>query len=228
MIRLFSLAAVAVLTVGTAVASAAPITFSGLDNPRGTLTNSLLAETQFKAALSVFGTETVDAFVSPTNNPTLVFGATGVTATTSNTQALSAGSFAVSSPNYLVSVTGDDVFTFSQAVNGFGTFLLSLGTNTVATTLTFTLENTVLATSQSVNTATFGPNFGDTMVYFGVFDAASPFNRVTVHTSNENDVFEYDNLTAGLASATPVPEPGSLALFVTGAVGLLARRRERR
>ena len=56
------------------------------------------------------------------------------------------------------------------------------------------------------------------MAYFGIIDAANPFNRVTVQASNDGNLFSYDDLTAGFArpAAQVIPEPGTLALLPRG------------
>ncbi len=217
---------VVLLLLAASPTSASPITFSGLDNPRGTLTNSLAAETQFKAALGVFGTETVDSLAG--NDPTLAFGATGVTATAGGTVVATFGP--VSSPQVLQDNAA--VFTFNQPVQGFGTFLIDLGTLLSNTTLTFILDNTVLNTTQSVNAGTFGPNADFfNVAFFGVIDVASPFNRVTVQASSQgpgSDAVFYDNLTAGFAADAAVPEPASLLLLGTGLLAAAGAKRYRR
>jgi hypothetical protein len=207
----------------------AAITFFGLDNPRGTLTNSLQAESDFLTALSSFGTDNVDLFPHGTPDPLLVFGATGVTATAGNTFVDAINFTPVSAPNVLWDGFGNEneVFIFNMPVHGFGTFLLGLGTNTT-TTLTYVLENTLLATSQNVVAGPFGPNaFEDNVAYFGVIDAANPFNRVTVQASQDFDFFAFDNLTVGFTPASAaIPEFSSLATWVgLCAMGLFARSR---
>ena len=204
------------------------ITFFGVDDPRGTLTNSMQAESDFLAALSSSGTENVDTFLDNAVNPVLVFGVTGITATAGNTVVDDDILAPVSSPNYLFDGPGNEVFSFNQPVHGFGTFLISLGNGLVSNTLTFVLENTILATSQNVVVGTFGPDASlDNVAYFGVIDTANPFNRVTVQASNDIDGFGYDDLTAGFApTSAAIPEFSSFATWAgLCAIGLLSQRR---
>lgn len=215
-----------VLLVAAAPTRASISTYSGLDNPRGSLTNSKQAESDFLAALTSFGTDKVDSFANHASNPTLVFGGTGITAKTNNVQVSLVSGLPVSSPNFLQGFDGDEVFTFSEPVHGFGAYLIGLG-NGFSNTLTFVLANTLLATSQDVVVGPFGPGANNNNVaYFGVIDAANPFNRVTVKASDNDDSFSYDNLTVGFAATGAVPEFSSLATWAgLCAIGLLARRR---
>jgi hypothetical protein len=210
----------ALLVFGMSVASAhaAPMTFWG---GQGSSITATQAETDFLAALAISGTDTVDSLFLLTNDPTLTFGATGITATADNT--LVVDILPVSGLNALYSGEGNEVFTFSALVNGFGAFFNHLGTVDPATTLNFQLENTVLGSSQTVSFGPFGPD-GGSVAYLGVIDATNPFNRLTVLASNENDLFFYDNLSAGLAVSEPVPEPASLTLLGLGLAGIGARR----
>ncbi len=203
----------------------AQTTFFGAGDPRGALTFSSQAEANFKAALPVFGTETVDGLPNNQVSPTLVFGATGITATAGNTFVSSAPSLAISTPKALFNLLNvNQIFTFNQPIVAFGTYLINVGDTPAANTLTFALQNTVLGTSQSFTVGTFGPNASFTnAAYFGVINSNNPFNRVTVQTS-ASEFYLYDNLTA-----SAVPEPGSVALGACWVLGIgcwSARRRK--
>jgi hypothetical protein len=77
-------ASVALMLVLLAAPTAvrAQTTYIGLDDPRGTFSNSLAARACFLAALSSSGTDNIESSANGTADPTLTFGATGITAGT--------------------------------------------------------------------------------------------------------------------------------------------------
>ena len=216
------------MTVPTA--TAAPVLFSGFDANNGPLPNSTAAFNSFAAALSVVGIDDIEATVG--TPPALKLGATGITATTSTGFVAAPPGLAVSPTKALIAIGGqlangvlvNEVFTFNQAVNGFGSFFINVG-DAAANTVTFRLENTVSATSVDIIAAAMpGGAAGDNVFFAGVTDSAA-FNRVTVIVTNPGDGVLYDNITAGVA----VPEPSALALSLAGALAacLIVGRRKK-
>lgn len=235
-IRSVSLSA-AVAATTALFALAAPLraqtTFFGLDDPRGALTNSNSARDNFLAQLLTFGTDDIEARSG--TNPTLVFGTTGVTGATSNLSVFQgAGSFApVSGTNSLLNPNSsvNSAITFSSPIVGFGLYVVSAGT-TGGNTLSLRLENTITITDRVVPIVSYTAANIDNVFYFGVIDAGSPFNRITIQSTNPSDGFFPDDLTAATAvvpTSGVIPEPGTLALLLVGSLttgaGLLRRRK---
>lgn len=221
---------VLVLAMAGGVAQAAPISYVGSDNPRGTLSDSLAAQSSFLAALGTSGTDDLEGFANFTSNPTLSFGATGVTATTQTGFVAAFAILATSGNNVLLdqgpASDADpgipDVFTFSRPVQAFGAFFSNVG-DAAENAISFVLENTTLGTSQTVDFGTFGPGREFSSVLFlGVTDSA-PFDRVSIVEAFDFDGALLDDITAGYL----VPEPASWMLAALGLAGLAAFRRRR-
>lgn len=226
--------ALALLTALGLAASAAgaPITYFGIDDPRGVMPNSFKAQSDFLTTLSVYGTDDLESTTPFVPSPTLVFAGTALTATTNSAYVATFAPLAVSGSNALVdqgpASAGDpgipDVFTFSSPITAFGSFFSNVGDAATANTITFTLENTSLATSKDVVVGPLGPGASFTNVfYFGVTDS-DPFDRVTISESFDYDGALLDNITAGYV----VPEPATYVLLALGGVLVVAARRARR
>jgi hypothetical protein len=183
------------------------------------------ARNSFLATLSTWGAENVEGLSG--TNPTLTFGATGITGTTTfgpspygvQTYLL----LAVSGFKMIYDVDsttisgGVDRITFSRPVTAFGTYITQ-GGDGPANTYQFLLENTVTGTSKTVSIATLGPSasYGN-VVFAGVTDT-QPFNRITFLESYDYDGLLYDDLIAGdLASPFAMNEHGN-DLFGTSSV----------
>lgn len=217
--------------VVTGVAQAAPTVYVGSDNPRGTLTNSLAAEASFLAALSSYGTDNLEGFANFTPDPTLSFGATGVTAATDVNFVAAFAILATSGNNVLLDqgpANADDpgipdVFTFNRPVQAFGAFFANVG-DAAENSIAFILENTALGTSQTVPLGTFGPGRDfNNVLFLGVTDSA-PFDRVLVVESFDFDGALVDDITAGYL----VPEPTSWSLLLIAAMAAAALPLRRR
>jgi hypothetical protein len=203
----------------------AQTTYFGDDNPRGGMTNSLAASSAFQAALGSFGTDNIESFAPFTPSPTLTFGGTGVTSTTN---VAFVADFTGQPFNYassgtkalLANMSVQNVFGLSAAVDGFGLFVAQVGDLANVSTLSLVLENTVLQTSHTFPIGTFGPGRSDDNIFFfGVIDS-TPFNQVTLVSSNvAGDGMLFDDPTVGFAA---VPEPTSLALGFGVAGSVLA------
>lgn len=245
-VALLSLSALALSSV------AAPIVyFDRDDSVFGGFPNSQAKFNQFTSALYSFGVETVEGIdtVNPPFgfDPTLVFGPTGITATTlSTTTAVQAPfpGFSIGSKmlveNDALSLfnpqapqlpQADTVFRLNQPVTAFGLYLLQAGDEGIPPSPTnnnnliiVRLTNTVAGTSVFVPVQ-FGPGWGfNNIAFLGLTDTA-PFNQVSLlETTDLTDGMTYDNLVAG-----NVPEPASVALVVLSAVfGLCQGIRSRR
>lgn len=214
-----------------APAAAAPVSYFGIDDPRGTLTNSLQAQADFLATLSSYGTDTLEASPTFVANPGLTFAGTSLTATSnSNYIASFGGLYAISGTKFLSdrgpandTLPGiPDVFTINAPITAFG-FFISNGGDAKANSISLLLENTLLGTSKQVLIAVLGPlASGTNVVYVGVTDT-DPFNRVSLIESYDFDGMLLDDFTAGYVSA--VPEPSSFVLAGIAATVILLRRR---
>ena len=216
------------------------------DNILANMNNSQAKFNQFTAALSSYGVETVEGIstVDPPFgfDPTLVFGATGITASTQSTTfavtapfpGFSIGSkmlvesdalalFDPQAPQFPQSPT---IFAFNQYVTAFGLYVLQGGDEGVPANpaynnnpTIFRLTDTVANTSVDVPVQ-FGPGWGfNNIAFVGLTDTV-PFNQVSIiETTDMTDGMTYDNLVAG----TAVPEPSSLVLLMLGSVCAVCR-----
>jgi hypothetical protein len=225
----------AVLAVGVVWFSAwaepglgAPGTFFGRDDSTTFMTsfpNSQAKYNKFTASLNSFGVDNIDTAVGV--NPTLVFGATGITATTQGVLAQSAPGFQIGT-QALVELDAvapgqvNTMFTFNQYINAFGAFVIQ-GGDAGNNPTTFRLWDT--ATNLYVDVPLqVGPGWGFDNVFFrGVHDTVA-FDRVEIIESTDlADGMLYDNIVAGF-----VPEPSSLALLMLGGACALCRARRLR
>jgi hypothetical protein len=227
-------ASLAVVLVSAGVFSArqslaVPTVFFDRDDPTTFMTsipNSQAKFSQFTASLNSFGVESVDTVVGV--NPTLVFGATGITATTQGVMAQSAPGFQIGTQALLEADTfgppqANTVFNFNQYITAFGAFVIQGGDGTNNNPTTFRLKDT--ATNAFVDVPVqVGPGWGtDNAFFLGVADTV-PFNQVEIlEVGDLNDGMLYDNLVAG-----NVPEPGSIVFAIFGGTcGLCCARRFR-
>jgi PEP-CTERM motif len=196
---------------------AVPAVFFDRDDPTTFMTsfpNSQAKFNQFTAALGSFGVDNIDTAVGP--NPILVFGGTGITATTQGVLAQSAPGFQIGSQALLeLDAVGaaqvHTLFTFNQYITAFGAYVIQGGDGTNNNPTTFRLRDT--ATNASVDVPVqVGPGWGaDNAFFLGVIDSV-PFNEVSIIESTDfSDGILYDNIVAG-----NIPEPGSLALLMLG------------
>lgn len=214
---------------------AAPVTFFGHDNPKGTLVSSTAAFNAFTATLSSYGVDNIESYPGFSPDPVLSFGATGLIAQSDISFVAAFPSLAASGNNSLFDAgpaapggTGiDDTFTFSAPITAFGSFFSNAGDAT-ANSVSLKLENTALGTSKTLSIGTFGPNNASNNVFFfGVTDT-DPFDKVSLIESFDYDGLLLDNVTAGYVAV--VPEAGSLMLgsLAAGIGAIAAYRRHRR
>lgn len=221
-----SLFAAAIMAALSGRALAVPNVFFDRDDATASLTsipNSQAKFNQFTAALASFGVDNIESSVG--FNPTLSFGATGITAATQNVLAQAAPGFTIGTQALLETDAagfpqGNSTFTFNQYVNGFGVFVIQGGDGANANPTTFRLRDT--ATNLFVDVPVqVGPGWGLQNAFFlGVIDS-TPFNEVQIiETSDLSDGMLYDNIVAGT-----VPEPSSVALASIVGVGIAAAGR---
>jgi hypothetical protein len=203
----------------------APAVFFGRDDSTALMTsfpNSQAKFNEFTASLNSFGVDNIDTAVGV--NPTLVFGGTGITATTQGVLAQAAPTFQIGTQALLEldAVAPGQVntaFSFNRHITAFGLFVIQGGDTAANNNLTtFRLRNTTTNAIADVPVQ-IGPNWGANNVFFlGMTDFA-PFNQVEIIESLDADGMLYDNIVAGFA----VPEPGSLALLMLSGACVLCR-----
>jgi hypothetical protein len=205
------------LLVSASISFAGQSTFFSKDDPKGTLTNTTASFNSFVSTLSSYGVDDLEIFAGFAVDPTLSFGATGITAQTDFNNIAAFASLAVSGNNSLLdagpSAAGgtaiNDTLLFSTPITALGFFISNGGDASTANTLSLMLENTLTATSKVVPIATLGPTAGfNNVVFFGLTDT-DPFNKVTVIESFDFDGLLFDNFTAGYVA---IPEVGSFGL----------------
>lgn len=202
----------------------APAVFFGRDDSTTLMTsfpNSQAKFNQFTASLNSFGVDNIDTAVGV--NPTLVFGSTGITATTQGVLAQAAPTFQIGTQALLeldAVALGqvNTIFTFNQYITAFGAFVIQGGDLGNNNPTTFRLRDTAANLFVDVPVQ-IGPGWALNNVFFlGVADTV-PFNEVSIIESTDvNDGMLYDNIVAGF-----VPEPGSLVLMMLGGACALCR-----
>jgi hypothetical protein len=183
--------------------------------------NSQAKFDRFTASLNSFGVDTVDTAVGV--NPTLVFGATGITATTQGVLAQSAPGFQIGAQALLefdAATPGqvNTMFTFNQYINAFGIFVVQGGDGANNNPTTFRLRDTGDNSFVDVPVQV-GPGWGTSNVFFLGVHGAAAFDEVEIiETGDLADGMLYDNVVAGF-----VPEPGALALLMIGGACVLCQ-----
>jgi hypothetical protein len=174
------------------------------------LTIPNVARNAFLATLSSFGVENLET-LGGLQNPTLTFGATGVTAATGfpngvNTQF----AYSVSGTNFLWDTEGiNDWLEFSEPVTAFGSYIVQGGdgssappTSAPPNKLTFRLENTALGTTKDVVIGDLGPDWSFYNVVFAGVADSEPFDRISLVESYDYDGLLWDDLIAGMLQPT--------------------------
>ena len=203
---------------------AVPSVYFGRDDSTASFPNSQAKFNEFTNSLNLFGVDNVESHFGA--NPTLVFGATGIQATTQ-------GVFATPTPGFPLTIDStalaelEDVvagpsmaptFSFNRYITAFGIYVIQGGDMGNNNPTTFRLRDS--ATNAFVDVPIqVGPGWTfDNIFFVGVSDTA-PFNEVSIIESiDANDGMLYDNIVAG-----NVPEPGSLLLVMLGVACALCR-----
>jgi hypothetical protein len=223
-------AALVLLSFTTVPATAAVVTFTGADlgvlpgSPSGP--NSTSAAASFDAAAALLGNVSTITFESaPLGSFSSLAVAPGVTISGSN---ISGGNQSInntfdaafpsldgynSTPggsNFVEMMGGSLVFNFSTPTQFFGAFLSGVQ-DFLQDTITFSD-----GTSQTINVPEAGtsPSVGE-LVFVGFTDAGRSITSITINAgTNAFDDIGVDDVRYQSASA--VPEPGSIALVLTG------------
>jgi hypothetical protein len=205
---------------------AAPTVFFSRDDLTANVTsfpNSQAKFNRFTASLNSFGVDDIED-----SNPTLEFGATGITAATQGVFPFNAVGFQIDDRALLEAETFgapqvNTVFTFNQYITAFGAFVIQGGDLGNNNPTTFRLRDT--ATDLFVDVPVqVGPGWDLQNIFFlGVHDTV-PFDEVEIiETVDATDGMLYDNLVAGF-----VPEPGSFVLVMLGGACAVCRQRRLR
>jgi hypothetical protein len=238
-----------VLAFSGVYASASLITFTGQDNVATTTSahpNSAAAAASFATAAAGIGTVSNINFESaPIGSFSSLTAATGVTVTgtdtNGNNQSIrNTSNFPVAptldgfnttsgGANFVEEQGGTVTFTFATPTQFFGAYLSGIQTNFFTDTVTFSD-----GTSQSINI----PGAGTTssigaLDFVGFTDAGKSISSITINAGSNaagfDDIGIDDVSYQGPAVSTnsAVPEPDSIALMVTGGIGLAAGIRRR-
>lgn len=211
----------------TPLSHAAPTTFFGRDDNSAFMTsfpNSQAAFNTFTATLSSFGVNDIESAAG--FDPTLAFGATGITAGAQGVLAQSAPGFQIGNQALLESDAVGlpqviTVFNFNTLIKSFGLYVIQAGDGANNNLTTYRLRNTLTNAVADVPVQV-GPGWGTNNVYFfGVTDT-NPFNQVEIlEGADFADGALIDNVVAGGA----VPEPSAVLLAVLSVAGAALRFR---
>lgn len=226
--------------IGIGSAQAAPVIFFGEDLNVGSTVgpNSTAARASFLSSLTGVGNENFESIASGTGTPISVSfpGSVGsISANLTSTGGVSvvngpnAGRFATSGTNYL-SVSSGAAFTltFGTAIGAFGFYGTDIG-DFVPSNMVMTLTDSNNVTTQQIVGHSIGSGGNNNSLFWGFTDTGNSYTSITFSNPGGGDIFGFDDFVIGDQQQIVVmPEPGMIAVFGLGLVGLgLARRRRR-
>jgi MYXO-CTERM domain-containing protein len=215
---------------------------NGTAGSRATNVQSQSAHDNFFLQLVGVGTEDFEGFAAGTSNPLLNFVGAGTAQLSGGGQVRSQGSgtdgngrYPVSGTNYYEATSasgGGATFTidFASPVAAFGFFGVDIGDFGSQLSLVFTLVGGGTASWQLPYVAN---SIRDGSLLYAGFINETGFTSVAFDGTSSADVFAFDDMTIGnlqqVIIPTSTPEPGTMALAVTGLLGLagIARRRRK-
>lgn len=232
--------------IAAALFTAAPLsaqtTFRGQSlNPGQTVTGAALtARNSFNGGLAAsVATQDFESIPmgSIASGLTLNFGFAGnatIQGSGSVTNTVFSDAFATSGSRYVLATVGPSSsfeVTFAQRVAAFGFYGTDLGDFNGRLTLEFfngsSLIDEFLVQDGDLTGAQI-PELNGNLLFWGVQYGSNAFDRINFRMEGSIDVFSFDDMTvADARDVIGVPEPGSVALALTGLVGLglVARRR---
>tara|TARA_R110002072_G_scaffold35177_35_gene104444 strand:+ start:3679 stop:4431 length:753 start_codon:yes stop_codon:yes gene_type:complete len=235
----------AALSISTGTAQAGFLTFFGEDLsssssvPLATTPNADTAQANFLANLTGVGTENFEGFAPGASAPLPISFAGAGTATMNGSGSITsvpvgsagAGRYGISGTNFWeMSTSTSSAFDvdLSDPTAAFGFYGIDVGD--FGDQLEITLNDAANTTFLVPNTSGSGGSTDGSVVFFGFIGttAADTFTSVTIASTVGGEVFAFDDFTIGsLEQVTLVPEPGALAIFGLGLLGLGCARRRR-
>jgi hypothetical protein len=240
--RVLTALMVALLTV-TVRATAAPIVFSGADpgaTSATTIPNSFAAAGVFDAAAALLQPMSLLTFESLAlgiiNNTSIASGVqldasgsgNGLSSITDATIAgvgcgfdLCGGNTTSEGSRWAEAAGGNFLFSFTDPIQAFGAFFAGLQGSIAG-------QETIVYASAGTQTVNI-PSLNGGAAFVGFTDAGAAISQIQIHFLN--DIVSVDDVRYGRQSEQPpttVPEPTSLLLLGTGAVGLVHRLRRQK
>jgi len=218
--KIFTLAAAATFCFGTS-ANASPVTYLAADNNVSSLAQMVNSQAAAASFLAVAGALNIYDFESALPANLTITG--GTTTDNSGCGAL-CGFNTTPGGAFMRNVFGGSVtFTFTQPVDAFGFYVNGLQTNLVPQQTIVYVDGSGATQTINFPTATDGGG-----AFVGFIDFGQLISSVTFNATN--DILGFDDLRFGRSAVdprggSPVPEPGTYVLLLTGLAGLAAYRR---
>lgn len=226
--------------IGIGGAQAAPVIFFGEDLAVGSTVgpNSNAARVSFLGSLTGVGNQDFESFASGTGTPINVSfpGSVGsISAALTSTGGVSvdsapnAGRFATSGTNYLEVASGSAfTLTFGTAISAFGFFGTDIG-DFVPSNMVMTLTDINSVSTQQIVGHSIGSGGNNNSLFWGFTDTTNSYTSITFSNPGGGDIFGFDDFVIGdQQQIVAMTEPGMIAVFGLGLLGLGIARRKRR